>query len=94
MLGGQIFVCLLMKYYLRKELRSIGQALQSAYGRAPDAPQFGDCLEDLLETLIERTLKNQGLLDRDFFEQVVPQWYSSIHNFKKVNREIVQVNMF
>jgi hypothetical protein len=44
--------------------------------------------------MVERLLKNQKLLDVEQFGDEVPSWYSALHNFKKINRDIVQVNMF
>ena len=94
MLGAHIFATLLNYYYLKSELRKLGKHLDQVYAQDQAAPAFGDFLEDFLESMLEKVLRNQKLLDIGEFNERVPSWHTIIHNFKKVNRDIVQVNMF
>ena len=44
--------------------------------------------------MFERLMKNQALLDREAFANKVAKWWSIYNNFKKVHKDVTQVNMF
>ena len=94
MLGAHIFATLLNYYYLKGELRKLGKYLDKVYSSDNTAPQFCEFIDEFFETMIDKVLSNQKLLDIEDFNDNVPSWETIIHNFKKVNRDIVQVNMF
>lgn len=67
MVGAQIYVCLLLYYHLKGELKRIGAAMKAAAAPinptgAPtpseDEEDFAAVLEQLLETLFERLMNN------------------------------------
>ena len=91
MLSAQTFVILLLYYFMKSELKTLGFRLDNIY---PEKEDFVKLLDEFFETMIDKCLANQGLLDKDLMDRDVPDWYTIIHNFKKINKQIVQVNMF
>ena len=89
MIGAHIFAILLNYYYLKGELKRLGKHLETVYAQDSSSPAFTKFLEEYFETMIERVLKNQKLLNSEDFNDHVPSWETILHNFKKVNKEIV-----
>lgn len=86
MLSAQTFVILLLYYFMKSELKTLGFRLDNIY---PEKEDFVKLLDEFFETMIDKCLANQGLLDKDLMDRDVPDWYTIIHNFKKINKQIV-----